>query len=89
MYIETCKRTRNIDQIAPETNKLELRVSLSVQNLLVTSVDNPRRHGGVDPLPDSKVRVVELSGKYQQISLDEYPRLMARFLILSQNWTKL
>ena len=47
--------------------------------------------GGVDATPPrvSKLRVVELSGKNQRIALDEYSRLVVRFLILGQYLTQL
>ena len=36
--------------------------------------------GDANPLGVSKVSVVGLSGKYQRIALDEYSRLVVRFL---------
>ena len=45
--------------------------------------------GGGDPPGVSKLSVVELSGKDWQIALDEYSRLVVRFLTLGQNLTQL
>ena len=45
--------------------------------------------GGVGATPPGvwKLSVVELSGKNQRIALDEYSRLVVRFLILGQKLT--
>ena len=43
--------------------------------------------GGCDPPGVSKLSVVELSGKNQRIALDEYSRLVVRFLILGKKLT--
>ena len=47
------------------------------------------RGGGCDPPGVSKLSVVELSRKDWQIALDEYSRLVVRFLTLGQNLTQL
>ena len=52
-------------------------------------LDGSRGGGGCDPPGVSKLSVVELSGKDWQIALDEYSRLVVRFLTLGQNLTQL
>ena len=47
------------------------------------------RGGGATPLGVSKLSVVELSGKDQQIALAEYSRLVVLFLVLGQYLTQL
>ena len=45
--------------------------------------------GRCDPPRVSKLRVVKLSGKNRRIALDEYSRLVVRFLVLGQYLTQL
>ena len=45
--------------------------------------------GGCDPPLVSKLSLVELSRKKQRIALEEYLRLVGRFLMLSQFLTQL